>query len=185
MHCLSNEESRGILSSTALAIGESGRIGLAKAMNRIEARPVGDIAELGSDLDFIFRWLPPGAGRLFCICDWGSGALAQPYSFVMAARHGVGEARPLLDAPVHHFPALSWTWDALEESEAQRQESGLLAGLTISTMCFGWDALLVAENSDDVIEFWEGNILFYSPDDKKIEEAKALLKERRYPLQMK
>jgi hypothetical protein len=31
----------------------------------------------------------------------------------------------------------------------------------------------------------EGNILFYSPDDKKIEEAKALLKERRYPLQMK
>jgi hypothetical protein len=185
MHCLSAEESKKILSSTALRIGESGRVGISKRMDRVEGRPEGDIASLGSGLDYVFRWLPPETGRIFCMGDWGFGALAQPYSFIMAVRQNVGETRPLLDAPVHHFPSLSWTWDALEESEEQRRESGLLAGLAISTMCFGWDALLVAEKCDDVIEFWEGNILFYSPDTEKLEEARAMLKELGYSPRMK
>jgi hypothetical protein len=119
MRCLSTDESRDILSSTALSIGESGRVCLFKEMDRVEGRPEGDIARLGSGLDYIFRWLPPNTDRLFCMSDWGFGALAQPCSFVGAARQGIGETRPLLEAPVHHFPSLLWTWDVLEESAEQ------------------------------------------------------------------
>ncbi len=185
MRCFSGEEVRHSLSSTSLSIGETGRVGISGKMDRVEGRPEGDVGSLGSDLDSIFRWLPPKTGRLFCVGDWGFGALAQPYSFVMAARQSVGETRPLLDAPVHQFPSLSWTWDALEESQEERRETGLLAGLAISTMCFGWDALLVAEGCLDVIEFWEGNILFYSREAEKLEEARALLRELQYSPRMK
>lgn len=185
MRCLAVDESRKILSSTSMTVGESGRVTLGKASNRVEARPHGDIASLGSCLDSIFRWLPPDTSRLFCINDWGFGALAQPYSFVAVARQGIGEHRPLLEAPIHYFPSLSWTWDALEETEDQKRESGILAGLAISVMSFGWDAWLAAEGSDDAIEFWEGNILFYSPDDEKLEDARSMLGNMGFPLKMK
>jgi hypothetical protein len=185
MRCLAADESRALLASTALTVGESGRAILAKAGDRIEARPHGDIASLGSFLDSIFRWLPPDASRVFFINDWGFGALAQPYAFVTAVRQAIGERRPLLEAPVHHFPAMSWTWDALEETEEQKRESGLLAGLAISVMTFGWDAWLAAEGCRDAVEFWEGNILFYSDDDQKLEDARAMLTGFGFPFKMK
>ena len=185
VRCLNFDEGVAILASTPLSGSVSGRLRLTEGMHRVEARPDGDIASLGSRLDKIFRWLPPDTGRLFYLHDWGFGALAQPYSFVMAARQGIGETRPLIDARMHHFPTMSWTWDAQEETEEQKRESGLLAGLVISTMCFGWDAWLVAENCREAIEFWEGNILFYSPANAKLDEARSMLKEFGFPPKMK
>jgi hypothetical protein len=184
MQCFSVDKSRGVLSSTALTVGEHGHIVLAKGCHRVEACPRGKIAVLGAFLDNIFRWLPPDTSRILFIRDWGFGALAQPYPFVIAAREGIGERRTLLEAPVHYFPALSWTWDALEETDEQRRESGLLSGLVIPMMTFGWDGWLAAENCEDAIEFWEGNILFYSADERKLEDARVLLTNFGFPLKM-
>ncbi|MES2293230.1 MAG: hypothetical protein V4527_08040 [Pseudomonadota bacterium] len=174
MQCFSQNESSAVLGDSPLAVLEHGHIGLAEVMARIEARPQGDFADLGGYIDNILRWFPPNTGRIVFLKDWGFGALAQPYSFVMAAREGQGEHRQLKDAPIHYFPPLSWTWDASEETNEQKIESGLLSGLLIAMFCFGWDGWFVAPNCPDAIEFWEGNIFFYSDDAERLKVARDL-----------
>jgi hypothetical protein len=50
-------------------------------------------------------------------------------------------------------------------------------------MIDGWDGWLIAEGSADRIEFWEGNLYFYSKDKSRLAEAEALMTEYDCPRQ--
>jgi hypothetical protein len=48
-------------------------------------------------------------------------------------------------------------------------------------MIDGWDGWLVAHGSADRIEFWEGNIFFYSSEKSRLADAKSLMDEFNCP----
>jgi hypothetical protein len=100
------------------------------------------------------------------------------YELFMAARVGLGETRSLFDAPGHYFdPHAYEERDQTKISPAQVREAGILIGLTSLLMINGWDGWLVAAGHDDRIEFWEGNIFFYSSKRSWLADAEALINE--------
>lgn len=49
------------------------------------------------------------------------------------------------------------------------------------TMINGWDGWLVARGNTDRIEFWEGNIFFYSSEKSRLVAANLLMDEFNCP----
>ena len=50
-------------------------------------------------------------------------------------------------------------------------KTGLMVGLLAIILIGGWDGWLVAAGSADRIEFWEGNLFFYSDSKSRLAEA--------------
>jgi len=48
-----------------------------------------------------------------------------------------------------------------------------------------WDGWLVAGDSYDRIEFWEGNIFFYSTERRRLNDAKSLMAQFDCPMDLK
>jgi hypothetical protein len=142
---------------------------------RLAAGPTRDVERLGYFAEALLRWLPNDRGRLLFIHSWASN-LGNPFEALMAMRSGLGETRSLSEAPGHYIGPFSWTWDQFEITPDQAKEAGLLIGILFIVMGSGWYAWLAAENCADSIEFWEGNVLFYSEDRLRITAAKTILR---------
>jgi len=67
----------------------------------------------------------------------------------------------------------------LEITPAQAEDEGLLVGILLWILACGWDAWLLADQTTDAIEFWEGNILFYSEEKRRLSAASTLLREHK------
>jgi hypothetical protein len=100
------------------------------------------------------------------------------HALFVAARLGLGEVRPISEAPGHYFDAQPYhERDQLLISSAHSREVGALIGLSSLIWLNQWDGWLVAQNNRDRIEFWEGNLFFYSEDSNRLAAAAELLKE--------
>ncbi|MCW5749247.1 MAG: hypothetical protein KIT36_23860, partial [Alphaproteobacteria bacterium] len=90
--------------------------------------------------------------------DYWNNDFPSAYALFVAARVGLGETRSLSEAPGHYFdPHPYGERDQTRISQEQARETGILVGLTSLLMINGWDGWLVAADSSDRIEFWEGN----------------------------
>lgn len=148
---------------------------LLAAERRIEAQPpvCGRAPALAHALNL---WLPAGRRRILWIAHVETVATAME-PVVAAARRGLGEARPIDDAPGMLFDAVP---DGAEDPvmlPTAADELSLLAGLLVLVMAGGWDAWLLAEGCADRVEFWEGFILAHSTEPKRLHRAESLLRD--------
>jgi hypothetical protein len=60
--------------------------------------------------------------------------------------------------------------------EEELADGEILAGMLILTMTSLWDGWLISEGSPDIVEFWEGNVMFHSPDIQRIADAREIQK---------
>jgi hypothetical protein len=146
-------------------------------LQRLDARPTPDSHRLMLFAASLNRWLPTKRQRLLWFSHWGSPFPDRDgYGLVAAARVGLGEDRPLLEAPGHLFEAHDYdNQDQLAIQGAQWHDVSLLASLLSLVMMSEWDAWLIAKGCSDLIEFWEGNLFLYSDNEARLCEADALL----------
>jgi hypothetical protein len=149
---------------------------IAVSQIRIGARPPAEVASLFYFVGALNRWLPTDRPRLLWIEHWDSAVFAADDDFVLAARLGCGEARPLAEVPGHYFDPHPYNeQDQLEVSRQQRADLACLVGMTSMVMLTGSDGWLIAGGSQDRIEFREGNLFFHSAEPQRLVEAELLL----------
>jgi hypothetical protein len=153
------------------------RLGSDRAVNedRIAGRPTVDPSQLALFALEVNAWLPTNRSRLLWIDHWNSDYPGVD-QMVVAARAGLGETRSLSEAPGHLFD--SYPYDERDQqkiSPDQSRETSILVSLMTLIMIGGWDAWLVAGEGADRVEFWEGNIFFYSGDPTMLSSAETLL----------
>jgi hypothetical protein len=179
MRCLTERDFLEAFSGARFTIGEQGRLltneAIASTQTRIARGGLRDGRTLAGFCRTAIRWLPEGSRRAIAITDAWSG-LGDALPALEAIRRGLGEERPLKDVPIHVTDVHSWTLDQLEMTPSQVCEEGLLVGILSLVLSCGWDAWLLADGCSDAIEFWEGNILFYSDRQSQLSKAKALLR---------
>jgi hypothetical protein len=151
-------------------------VGVATQQKRLAAGPTRDVERLGYFVEALVRWLPQNHGRLLWINDW-TVDLGSSFEAFKEIRQGLGEIRNLKEVPGHYVRPFSWTWDQVEMTQDQAEQTGILSGMLFMVMGSGWDAWLLAEDCGDAIEFWEGNVLFYSSNPEKIADASAILRD--------
>jgi hypothetical protein len=148
---------------------------IASRQNRIGGRPTPDVSHLARFAEALNRWHPPNAHRLLWVDHWNND-FPSAYEFFIAARVGLGDARSLSDAPGHYFDPHPYDeQDQTKISPEQTRQTGILIGLMSLIMVNRWDGWLVADGSSDRIEFWEGNIFFYSSEGSRLTNANSLM----------
>jgi len=149
----------------------------AGTQRRIGGPPTPETIRLPQFSAAINRWLPSNEVRLL----WTSHCSAEypsTYDLFVAARLGLGDSRTWFEAPGHLFDSFPYgELDQLLISSAQARQTGILIGLMSFFMTNGWDGWLIAGDTHDRIEFWEGNILFYSETMARLDAAKSLMVE--------
>jgi hypothetical protein len=159
------------LDRIALVLEES----VASRQNRVGGRPPPIISRLPHFVEALNRWLPLKMRRVLWVADWSSD-VPSAYELFVAARSGLGEHRPLCEGPGICFdPPLYEGRDQVEMPPEQARETGLFIGLVSLIMINGWDGWFVADRSSDRVEFWEGNMFFYSSEAPRLAEAKSLM----------
>lgn len=184
MRCVSSSEVDELFGRDGFSVNANvnlQRFGLAlrpeisSAQQRVQGRPTSDVNRLFDFAGALNRWLPTKRHRLLWLSHWDSGP-ANTYEIFAAARIGLGETKPLTEAPGHYFDAHDYDFqDQVEMPRKQWRDVGVLAGLLSLVMINGWDAWLIAEGSTDCIEFWEGNLFLYSHDQSRLKGAETLL----------
>jgi hypothetical protein len=156
-------------------------------LRRLEARPAPNADRLMSFAANLNRWLPTKRQRLLWFSHWGAPwADRDSRALIEAARIGLGEHRPLLDAPGNLFEAHDYdNQDQGTMPKAQWRDVALLAALMSLVMMGEWDGWLIAQGCTDLVEFWEGNVLLYSDNAARLREGEALLKTFECPRQMR
>jgi hypothetical protein len=153
----------------------------ANRQQRIGTRLALDASLMLPFVEALNRWLPANCARLLWVDHW-IDVYPSTHALFVAARLGLGEARPISEAPGHYFSAPPYhERDQLLISDEHSREVGVLIGLASLILLNQWDGCLVAEDCRDRIEFWEGNLFFYSEDAGRLTDASALLKEFKCP----
>ncbi len=170
MRCLSKAEAATILDPRGYSIRPTAPI------DRLGARPPGDIAVLPDFIRALNRWLSPDGERLLWIDHWEPGAHGFDRAIISAIRAGLGEARPFDEAPGYLFAAQNWAAeDQAEVSAETARNMGELIGLAGLVMMSQSDGWLLSPDSADRIEFWEGNFFFYSQNPDQIIRAYTIV----------
>ncbi|MEJ0050808.1 MAG: hypothetical protein WDN02_06315 [Methylovirgula sp.] len=170
MRCLSKAEAAAILDPRGTSIRPPAPI------DRLGARPPGDIALLPDFIRELSRWLSPDGERLLWIDHWEPGAYGFDHAILALIRAGLREPRALDEAPGYLFEAQNWAAeDQAEVSIEMARNLGELIGLAslvMLTQSYGW---LLSTESADRIEFWEGNFFFYSREPDQIIRAYTIV----------
>lgn len=179
MRCLTVDDAAILVGKSGFLVSDSGLLypdeALSKAQARVDGRPPDNATTLPYFVNDLNGWLPNNTGRVLWMYDWDNN-FPSPFEAFIAVRRAAGEARPISQARGHYFAPFPYhEQDQVEISEAQNTETGLLVGVVILVMCAGWSGYLVAEDCEDWIEFWEGNLFFYSHETEKVAAAEALL----------
>jgi hypothetical protein len=181
MRCLSVVEAATALATTGFNVTSNAgrnslglRSDIASPQTRVEASP--PIANRLSDFAAaLIQWHTSDRERLVWMESWNDLPPSQ-YAFVIAARNGLGESRSLSEAPGHYFDAHPYReQDQLAISPQHAKELSHMVGFVAAMVINEWDGWLVAVDSSDRIEFWEGNVLFYSSDHAQLASARSMI----------
>lgn len=121
------------------------------------------------------EWLPKGSHRLLWIDHIEEVFPSQKNHFLSVLDPN---CRPdhLVENPAIVFgPFSDDIWDEEVGSYEQNLEAEALVTLCSLLTIGTWDAKLLTAGSTDYIEFWEGNVLFYSESVDSLKEANELL----------
>lgn len=117
------------------------------------------------------KWLPKNTHRLLWVDHFADGFPSQKGHFLNILGDNLASDH-LVENPAILFGPLS---DDLEDQLAGTPQQNVEAEalVTLCTLlCVGhWDAKLLSCGSTDYVEFWEGNLLFYSESPKALNRA--------------
>jgi hypothetical protein len=159
---------------------------LAGRQRHIGARPPPGIDILPPFVWALNRWLSDAGDRLLWVDHREVGPFGFEGYILTAARRGLGEQRPLREAPGYYFGEQQWTQDdPLEISPEHARVLGLLVGVVATTMLTASDGWLISGSGSDRIEFWEGNLFFHSDNHRRLRGAEAILAAFDCPRELK
>jgi hypothetical protein len=99
-----------------------------------------------------------------------------------AARLGLGATSSIFESPGHLFePAPYEEFDSNNLTSHECNAVALACGIISIIQEAGWDGWLISEGCYDRVEFWEGNVFFYSAVENKIKDAMALMERFQCP----
>jgi hypothetical protein len=190
MRCLSPTEAVGLFGHAGFSVTSNPLLertafvlnpAIASRQTRVGGRPTQDVSSLPDFVEALIRWYPPRVHRMLWIDQWNRD-FPSACELFLAARIGLGETRSLSEAPGHCFDRYPYDErDQTRISHEQARETGILVGLTSLVMINGWDAWLIAGDGSDRIEFWEGNIFFYSSETSRLNAARSIMDQFNCP----
>lgn len=192
MLTLNDAEFSAVLDQTAWALGEGSFYGRSVSLKhrseticRCGGRPILDLSLVPSFIVDVNRWLPNRHPRLLYICHFEEG-FPSPIDALRTLHGDSGRAADGDPPRGYLFPMLDYDLadQAAIETELYR-ETSLLVGLVGLILLGGWDAILFCPDREEWIEFWEGNILFYSVSDGRLQQAELLLQNYGCPARLK
>lgn len=171
-------ESFGVVANTELARNALVLApAIAATQRRIGGRPPPKVRQLPYFAEAMNRWHSSDTARVLWV-DHCTNDFPSMHEAFVSMRAGLGENRSLSAAPGLYFgPHAYHERDQTLISPEQARTTGLLIGLMSIIMIEGWDGWLVTQGSTDRIEFWEGNIFFYSSDNSRLSLASSLLQD--------
>lgn len=186
MRCLTPKEMATIFAQAGFSVStdqEWYRVSLvlepkiATRQSRIGGRPTPSVSRLAQFAESLSRWLPSNQHRLLWITHFNKD-FPNTYDLFVAARVGLGETRSLSEAPGHYFDSFDYhERDQLMLSPEQVRQTGILVGMMALVMVNSWDGWLIADDGSNRIEFWEGNLFFYSNENARLDDARLLMEE--------
>lgn len=121
------------------------------------------------------NWLPKNTHRLLWIDHFNDGFPSQKRSFLNILGDDLPSEHLLANPAILLGPLSDDLMDQLAGTPQQNYEAEALISLCTLLTVGEWDAKLMTEKSTDYIEFWEGNVLFYSENTEALERAAELL----------
>ncbi|WP_151115792.1 hypothetical protein [Hypericibacter adhaerens] len=184
MRCLTTKEAENLFGQEGFSVKPALHLrrttlvlrpDMASRQSRVGGRPPSDVGRLVDFLEAMNRWHSTYTHRLLWIDHWDD-MFPSAYDLFVSARQGLGESRSLSEAPGHYFDPYPYDErDQTRISKEQARETGILIGLASLIIINGWDGWLIAGGSSDRIEFWEGNIFFYSNEKTHLANAESLM----------
>jgi hypothetical protein len=116
-------------------------------------------------------WLPTGADRLLWLSRRSRWSFEQE-AVVTSLRNGLGEMRPILEAPGLAFESTSWVdtdWDG--RTEFDELEDSRLASLMVLLMCFDAEAHVISRAGTDSLYLGDEYVRISSFDAAKLRDA--------------
>jgi len=83
-------------------------LGIHGRQSRIGGRPPPDVGNLLYFARALNLWLADEGARLLWIDRWEAGPYQTDDALILALRQGLGESRPIVEAPGHHAGAYPW-----------------------------------------------------------------------------
>jgi len=153
-------------------------------LQRIEARADLDCANVSALLLRIIGWGGFSGARLL----WVSSTFSV-YPDVSRLYYGLlarfGDSQSLMDRQAILFDGLGGDiYDVFADESIREEVETLVSALSV-ILLGSWDAFLLSEASGSFVEFWEGNILFYTSRKDAASEAEAIIAEFELPAGMR
>ena len=186
MRCLTAQDALDLLGREAFSVVSNIQLArnalvlapaIAGNQRRIGRRPPQNVRRLPYFAEAMNRWHLSDTARVLWVDHWSNDFPSIHEAFCLI-RAGLGESRSLSAVPGHYFgPHPYHERDQTVISAEQARATGVLIGLMSMIMMEGWDGWLLAQGSTDRIEFWEGNIFFYSSETSRLSLADSLLQD--------
>jgi hypothetical protein len=121
----------------------------------------------------LVNWLPTNRQHMLWLKNWDTDP-SEPYLFFEQIRSGYGEKRDIIESRGHVFGSEKDSSHS-NTGRSDNQEEVTMSGLVFLTMCFNWDAYLLAKGSTDYICLQDELTIFSSESQDRIKQANELL----------
>ncbi|WP_072777858.1 hypothetical protein [Marivita hallyeonensis] len=119
-------------------------------------------------------WLPKTSQRLLWIDHFSDGFPSQNRHFLNILGQGFASDYLVENPAILLAPLSDDLLDQLAGTHEQNAEAEALIALCTLLSVSGWDAKLLTSGSTDYVEFWEGNVFFYSESNDALNRAAEL-----------
>ena len=143
---------------------------------RLVAGPPSSKQSLSYVAQALIRWLPPHTGRLLILADWWDD-IYNPAGALALMREPLGERRTWRDAPAMYVEPQAWSWDQLDPTPPEQMDSQVLGLVLMSIMDRSWDAWMLTESAEALVNMLEGNVVFYSRSERRLDDGRLMMKE--------
>ncbi|TDT76896.1 hypothetical protein BDE40_0168 [Litoreibacter halocynthiae] len=116
-------------------------------------------------------WLPKNSHRLLWIDHFEDGFPSQKHQFLNVLGEGLASDHLVENPAILLGPLSDDLMDQTAGKYEQNVEAEALVVLCTLLSVGGWDAKLLTNGSTDYVEFWEGNVLFYSENTEALNRA--------------
>lgn len=121
------------------------------------------------------NWLPKHTHRILWIDHFSSGFPSQERNFLKSLGSELPSDYLLENPAILLGPFSEDLMDPIAGTPEQNTEAETLISFCTALTVGEWDAKLLTSGSTDYIEFWEGNVLFYSESAEALDRAVKLL----------
>jgi hypothetical protein len=119
-------------------------------------------------------WLPKNSQRLLWIDHFEDSFPSQKRPFLNVLGEDLASDHLVENPAILFAPLSDDLLDQLAGTHEQNAEAEALIALCTLLSVGSWDAKLLTSGSTDYVEFWEGNVLFYSESTDTLDRANKL-----------